>query len=171
MCSWIELARSMKPRHIMGLDIDPSLIQKARVHLRNLAAKAHGTNVDANGPNGPNGHTTTGAAGGDDVSAGDTTQGSGVGGARSGGQAEGGGVGGGGFDKLDPPLSAISYKGTEVWVWVWVCGCGCGCGCGCVVWVFVCACLCVCVCVCARAQVRVYLFVYLGACVVVWFCG
>ena len=32
----IELARSLNPRHIMGVDIDASLIQKARVNLRSL---------------------------------------------------------------------------------------------------------------------------------------
>jgi hypothetical protein len=141
----------MKPRHIMGLDIDPSLIQKARVHLRNLAAKAHATNADASRQAAD---TSTGAAGGGDVSAGVITQGSGGGGVRSGGQTEGGWVGGGGFDKLDPPLSAISYKGTEVWLWVWVCVC--------CVRVYVC--VRVCVCVCPR-RVRVCAFVYLGACV------
>jgi len=120
----IEMARRMQPRHIMGVDIDASLINKARINLRAIAAKLHAAAAQGR-------DNTTGGAGqgalteGDDARpahapADDADAAGGSGASEAGAAAarqapdapqDGKAAAGG---KLVPPASLTAHRGVEV---------------------------------------------------------
>ena len=120
----IEVARAMQPRHIMGVDIDPSLIQKARINLRALALKLHAQQqgtaaaahqdstsdkcVDEAAHSAASGEVAAGAPPAPAGAAAGVDKG-----AEAGDQGKGA-AGGSLSSAAPPPLSAISHRGVEV---------------------------------------------------------
>jgi hypothetical protein len=102
----IELAKQMHPRHVMGVDIDPALIHKARINLRSLAYKQHQQQQQQQHEGQPAQVPHEPA---EDEQQGQAPK------SKTDAAASDEGVGGEGkHGDLKPPLSCISHKGVEI---------------------------------------------------------